>query len=133
LSPREAALLAAREDWFRKSGASLAIAAVVALWSLSGFLLALAIPSTSGLQAALSGSAVVTVWCFVALFVWPSLNRKMMKQADHSLLSLVSRDELSSLLKKVQTLNRTDVTLPKTKTFVFHPIPPLEDRLQTLS
>ena len=133
LTPREAALLAAREGWFRKSGASLSIAAVVFFWLFSGVLIALLIPFASALQAALGGSAVVTAWCFVALFVWPSLNRSMMTQADRFLLSLVPRDEISSLLKKVQTLNRTDTVLSKAKTLVFHPIPPLEDRIHTLS
>lgn len=133
LTPREAALLAAREHWFRTSGASLVIAAVVVIWSLLGLLLALLVPASSGLQAALGGSAVVTFWCFLALFIWPSLNRQLMTKADCFLLSFAPRDEVSSLLKKIQILNKTDISLPSAKTLVFHPIPPLEDRIHSLS
>lgn len=133
LTPREASLLAAREEWFRKSLASLVEGTIVVIWSLLGLSLALLLPASSGLQAATGGAAIVTVWCFLALFVWPSLNRKWMTKADQYLLTLAPREEVVSLLKKVQALNKTDVSLSSAKTMVFHPIPPLEERLRGLS
>jgi len=136
LTPREAALLAAREEWFRKSGCFFAGSAIAVLWALLGFLFALLLPATSATsaaQAALGGSAVVTAWCFLALFVWPSLNRRWMRKADCHLAKLAPRDEVVALLKKVQSLNSTDVSLARVKTTVFHPIPPLEERLRALT
>ncbi len=133
LTPREAALLATREEWFHKNRTFFIEGTIVVLWLLLGLLFALLLPATSGLQAAIGGAAVVTGWCFLALFIWPSLNRKWMARADQSLLTLAPAEEVRDLLQKVQSLNKTDVSLSAAKTFVFHPIPPLEERLQGLS
>ncbi len=133
LTPREASLLAAREEWFRVSGAFLAEGTIVVLWSLLGLFFALTISSSSGLQAAICGAAVVTGWCFLALFIWPSLNRNWMTKADQYLLTLAAHDEVCALLQKIQSLNKTDISLSPSKIAVFHPIPPLEKRLRALS
>ncbi len=132
LTRREASLLAAREEWFRSSRVFFVEGTIVVLWSLLGLLLALLVPASSGLQAATCGAAVVTIWCFLALFIWPSLNRKWMADADQYLLKLAPRDEVLALLKKIQSLNKTDVSLSTAKTTVFHPIPPLEERIRAL-
>jgi hypothetical protein len=133
LTPREAALLAAREEWFRKSGCFAVGSVIAVVWALLGFVFALFLPATSAVQAAMGGSAVVTGWCFLALFIWPSLNRRWMRKADCYLAKLAPHDEVVALLKKVQSLNATDVSLSRAKTTVFHPIPPLEERLRALS
>jgi Zn-dependent protease with chaperone function len=133
LTPRESALLVAREEWFRKSGATLLGFLISAGWLLTGLWVAFSIPSPSGIAAALMGSAVLTGWCFLALFLWPSLNRHWMTQADRFLVTKSSRPEVSMLLEKLQMLNATDEALSKAKTTVFHPIPPLRSRLDALS
>lgn len=132
LQPREAALMAAREEWFRRSSVYQLTYAIVLGWLIVGVAAALWYPATTALEAALGGSAVVTTWCFLALFVWPSLNRYWMKRADHFLCEIAPRGEVCALFEKIQKLNATDVDLPPGKTTVFHPIPPLTERLKSL-
>jgi hypothetical protein len=74
----------------------------------------------------------MTTWCFLALFVWPSLNRVWMCNADTFLATLATPGEVRDLLSKVERLNATDISLSPAKTAVFHPIPPLQDRLSNL-
>jgi len=133
LQPREAALLVAREEWFRRSRVWLLIDGIALAWLMLGFSAALWYPATSAVQAALGGSAVVTTWCFIALFVWPSLNRRWMRKGDFSLTRIAPPSEVRALLAKLQQLNATDIDLPRGKTTVFHPIPPLNERLKSLS
>lgn len=133
LTPREAALMVAREDWFARSGTSRRAAAIAGGWLLAGVTLALLLPGSNPIQSALTGVAVVTVWCFIALFVWPTLNRKWMEDADRALASLAPHDEVITLLAKIQNLNLTDTQLRAAKTWVFHPIPPLEQRIRNLT
>ena len=132
LTPREASLMVAREEYYRRSGIWIMILAIVTIWTLSGILLTRLMPSVNPFQAGLYGVAVMTTWCFLALFVWPTLNRFWMRQADSFLASLTSRGEVSDLLSKIERLNATDITLSPGKTAVFHPIPPLQDRLTNL-
>ncbi len=133
LTPREAALMVAREDWFARSGTSRRAAAIAGGWLLAGIALTVLLPSSNPIQAALTGVAVVTVWCFIALFVWPTLNRKWMENADRALAALAPHDEVVALLAKIQKLNLTDTQLQSAKTWVFHPIPPLEQRIRNLT
>jgi hypothetical protein len=133
LAPREAALMAAREEYYRRSGAWILIQVIVAVWTLLGILLASLTPSLNPAQAGLSGAAVMSSWCFLALFIWPTLNRILMRNADSFLTSLVAKEEVRRLLQKIERLNATDISLPAAKTTVFHPIPPLQDRLNRLS
>ena len=132
LTPREGALLVAREEYYRRSGAWILILVIVAVWTLLGILLASLLPSRSSVQAGLCGAAVMTTWCFLALFVWPTLNRFWMRQADSFLASLATPGEVRDLLSKIERLNATDISLSPAKTAVFHPIPPLQDRLSNL-
>jgi flagellar basal body-associated protein FliL len=132
LTPREAALMAAREEYYRRSGAWILILLIVLVWTLLGILAASLLPSMNPVQAGLYGAAVMTTWCFLALFVWPTLNRFWMRQADSFLASLTSPGEVRDLLSKIERLNATDIALPPAKTGVFHPIPPLQDRLSNL-
>lgn len=132
LTPREAALMAAREEFYRRSGAWMLLLGIVVAWTLLGILLANMAPRLSPLQAGLSGSAAMSTWCFLALFIWPSLNRIWMRKADAFLVSLATPAEVRSLLVKVERLNATDISLSPAKTLVFHPIPPLQERLNRL-
>jgi len=132
LTPREAALLAAREECFRRTGAWIVILGIVAGWTLLGILTATFLPSTNPVQSGLNGAAVMTTWCFLALFVWPTLNRIWMRNADAFLASISPPQEVRDLLSKVERLNATDIALSPGKTAVFHPIPPLQDRLSNL-
>jgi hypothetical protein len=133
LTPREAALMAAREEYYRRSGAWILIHVIVAFWTLLGIALASITPCLNPVQAGLSGAAVMSSWCFLALFIWPTINRILMRKADIFLASLVAKEEVRSLLLKIESLNATDISLPAAKTAVFHPIPPLQERLNRLS
>ncbi len=132
LTPREAALLVAREEYYRRSGAWILILVIVAVWTLLGILAASLLPSINPVQAGLCGAAVMTTWCFLALFVWPTLNRLWTRRADSFLASLATLAEVRDILSKVERLNATDISLSPTKTAVFHPISPLQDRLSSL-
>jgi hypothetical protein len=132
LTPREAALLAAREEWYRRSGTWIVIPLIVMMWTLAGILMTRLLPIMNPVQAGLNGVAIMTTWSFLALFVWPTLNRVWMSNADEFLASLTSTGEVKDLLSKVERLNATDISLPHAKTAVFHPIPPLQDRLTNL-
>jgi flagellar basal body-associated protein FliL len=132
LTPREAALMAAREEYYRRSGAWILILLIVLVWTLLGVLAASLLPSMNPVQAGLNGAAVMTTWCFLALFVWPTLNRFWMRRADSFLASLATPGEVRDLLSKIERLNATDIALSPAKTAVFHPIPPLQDRLSNL-
>jgi hypothetical protein len=132
LTPREAALLGAREEYYRRSGAWILILVIVAVWILLGIPLASFLPSRNYVQAGLCGAAVMTTWCFLALFVWPTLNRFWMRKADSFLASLAPAGEVRDLLSKIERLNATDISLSPAKTAVFHPIPPLQERLSNL-
>lgn len=133
LTPREAALMAAREECYRQSGTWIMILGIVVAWTLLGILLTLLMPSANPVQAGLSGAAVMSSWCFIALFVWPTVNRVWMKNADAFLAILTSSGEARDLLSKIERLNATDISLSPAKTAVFHPIPPLQDRLTNLN
>ena len=132
LTPREAALVIAREECYRQSGAWIVILLVVAVWTLLGILLAFLIPSVNPVQAGLCGAAVMSSWCLLALFVWPAVNRIWVNKADLSLASLASPVETRDLIAKIERLNATDISLSPAKTAVFHPIPPLQERLSKL-
>jgi len=132
LTPREAALMAAREEYYRRSGAWILILLIVTVWTLLGILAASLLPSMNPVQAGLYGASVMTTWCFLALFVWPTLNRFWMRRADSFLASLATHGEVRDLLSKIERLNATDISLPPAKTAVFHPIPPLQERLSNL-
>jgi hypothetical protein len=133
LTPRQTALLAAREFWFLHSGARAAGGAIVLGWILAGWLGVFLLPVDSALERATCGAAVVTTWSFLALWIWPHLNRRWMHAADRSLLAHAPVAEVAELLRRVQELNQTDVELPPSKTAVFHPIPPLNRRLERLN
>ncbi len=128
LTAREAALLAGREEWFVRSRASWLTTIFAALWLLAGVALALRTDSTPPMQAAFLGPAIVTSWCFLALFVWPTLNRFLNTRADRSLAAVASADEITALINRLQELNATDPQLTRGKTAIFHPIASATDR-----
>jgi Zn-dependent protease with chaperone function len=132
LTPREAALLTAREECYRRSGTWIVILVIVMVWTFLGILVARLMPGTNPVQGGLNGVAIMSTWCFLALFVWPTVNRIWMRNADESLASIASAAEVKDLLSKVERLNATDIALSPAKVAVFHPIPPLQDRLTNL-
>ena len=134
LTPRQTALLVRRDWWFRKTRKTVMNAAICVAWLLVGLVLARTVPpARDPLQAALGGAAVMTTWCFAALFVWPRLNSVWVRAADRDLLEVAPRAEVIELLMRVQTLNASDHTLSAVKAGVFHPIPDLNRRLDNLS
>ena len=105
---------------------------IAGTWLLVGAGLALTVPAANAIQAALGGAAVVSLWSFLALFVWPTLNRRWMSEADRVLLQYAPTEEIQALFEKVQQLNGTDTALASAKTAIFHPIPPTQDRINAL-
>jgi len=132
LTAREAALLIRRDFYFRRTKKHSLGALICIFWLLLGLIFAQLMPARDALQAALGGGALITTWCFVALFVWPHLNRVWMKNADRDLLQVAPREEIEALLRRVQELNASDIELSAAKSGVFHPIPDLQRRLEGL-
>ncbi len=133
LTPRQAALLIRRDWWFRRTGKHLESAAICVAWLLFGLFGTRFFPAQNALQAALGGAAWMTSWCFVALFVWPHLNRIWTGAADRDLLNCAPREEIEALLRRVQNLNLSDTALSGAKVGVFHPISDLTRRLENLN
>jgi len=134
LTPRQTALLVRRDWWFRRTHKHLLESAICIGWLLLGLLIARRFPPASNaVQAALGAAAVLTTWCFAALFVWPRLNSIWTRAGDRDLLSVAPREEVIALLRRVQSLNASDTQLTSAKAGVFHPIPDLERRLNNLS
>ena len=132
LTARQAALLVRRDFWFRRTRKHLAETAICIVWLLFGLIGARLMPALDAVQGALGGAAWMTSWCFAALFVWPRLNSAWMREADRDLLRVASREEIETLLRRVQELNASDTQLPDAKSNVFHPIPDLSRRLENL-
>lgn len=136
LTPRQAALLVRRDFWFRRTGKGVGKGVLETLicigWLLLGLVGARLMPAVDALQGALGGAALMTSWCFAALFVWPRLNSAWMRVADRDLLEVASLEEVETLLRRVQELNASDTQLPDAKASVFHPIPDLTRRLENL-
>ncbi len=133
LQPRQAAFMVARELFCLKSGYRRISLFISLLWLAAGFVLAWGLPlGPSPLTSALGGMAVMTTWCFVALFVWPTVCRRWVLKADAYLLTLASAEEVADLLVALQELNATDTELSPSKEAIFHPIPTLEQRLRAI-
>lgn len=132
LTPRQAALLIRRDWWFRRTQKHLAGTGICIIWLLIGLALARLLPAQGAWQAGLGGAALVTSWCFAALFVWPPLNQRWMRAADRDLLQVAPHEEIETLLRRVQVLNASDTQLSNLKSGVFHPIPDLNRRLEAL-
>ncbi|HEX9995943.1 MAG TPA: hypothetical protein VGB45_02275 [Abditibacterium sp.] len=132
LTPRQAALLIRRDFYFRRTKKHLLNVVICISWLILGLVFARLMPARDALRAALGGAAIVTTWCFVALFVWPHLNRVWMSAADRDLLNCAPREEIETLLRRVQELNMSDSQLSAAKVSVFHPIPDLNRRLEGL-
>jgi hypothetical protein len=137
LKPRQAALMVAREVFQHRAGFRQTTLIVCLGWLAAGLVLVWSAPAFTGalprLNSSLLGMAIMTTWCFVALFVWPLWNRYWVRRADGYLLTIVPLAEVQELLVLVQQLNATDIELPAAKTTIFHSIPTLSDRLHFLS
>jgi hypothetical protein len=132
LSARNIALLIRRESWFLRSGCNLVSIGIVLGWLALGLTAAWLMPAQTSLQQAVSLAAIMTTWCFAALFVWPPLNSMVMTWADRSLRDIATTEEIAALLRLLQETNATDLALSEGKAQVFHPIPPLEIRVNAL-
>ncbi|MGF1679310.1 MAG: hypothetical protein ACFCUX_08955 [Candidatus Methylacidiphilales bacterium] len=150
LTPWELAALAAREQWFMKSQFCMNFKIkflrisprtlshlVCSFWIATGFIIAcsfpgLILPAHHAIHYALGGLALFTTWCFLALLTWPPLSNHHMLQADAHLVSLIGAESTQNLLEKIQRLNGSDTHLHAAKEHVFHPIPSLNRRIQSL-
>lgn len=137
LSPADLAALGFRERWFHESGKSRICSGIVIGWMAAGVALALhapglLVPAQTPLHHGLAGAALLTTWCFIALFVWPPVNHRFMLEADAILAQTIGQEATMELLRKIQDINQTDTRLRAGKEQVFHPIPTLERRLQHL-
>ncbi|MEM9400575.1 MAG: hypothetical protein AAF984_10225 [Verrucomicrobiota bacterium] len=137
LNADELASMAYREYWFHQNGKSFLCTSIVLIWAILGLGLSITVPAaflaaTNALEFGLCGAALFTSWCFLALFIWPPLNNKLMLKADQALANQTKSDDVIKLLNKVQTLNQTDCSISSAKEFVFHPIPSLSNRIEHL-
>lgn len=132
LTPRQAALLCIRQRILQMFPTSKFAPLALLAWLLLGALAAASMPSTGKLSAAMAASAVLTTWCLVALFVLPAISRMANLGADRALAKIAGRGETIDLLETLQRLNATDRRLPRAIATIFHPIPPLETRLDHL-
>lgn len=132
LAPRAIALLIRREFHFRIKGYHVWTLIIVCCWVGAGAALALGLPTVNAWQQAMALAAVMTTWCFLALFIWPPLNRRWMRSADRSMLEVASVVEVTNLLRLLQESNESDVALSGLKQGIFHPIPSLENRIKEL-
>lgn len=137
LRPKELAALALRELWFHRKGQSLLSTVIVVAWALAGLYLALRIPgfllpASTALQQGLGGAALMTSWCFLALFVWPPFSNRIMLKADRFLAEKIGAQDTIALINKIQTLNESDFELPPAREHIFHPIPTLRKRIENL-
>ncbi len=137
LTPHQAALMAVREVFQHRAGFRRTALLICLVWLLAGLAMIWSAPLVIGalpaLNSALLGMAIMTTWCFVALFVWPAWNRYWNRRADGFLLTHAPVEAVRELLILLQQLNATDIELPRRKSYIFHPIPPLADRLHSLS
>jgi len=133
LTPREAALMIARETLCVKLGHRWQSLLVAIGWLVGGVAIGWNLPAQEGLQSALLPMAFVSTWCLLGLFLWPSLSRRLVHAADRALVRLSSPSEVAALFARVQSLNATDTHLSPWKRRIFHPIPPLDDRIETKS
>jgi len=132
LTPREAALMVAREVYYVRRGFRWQSLVICLGWLLVGVGIGWNLPAAAGLQSALMPMAFISTWCLIGLFIWPNLSRAWMTAADQWLAEQSSPGEVRELLQHIQALNDTDTELPEWKRRVFHPIPPIHDRLETL-
>ncbi len=133
LTPREAALMAAREGWFVENRLRMLVLGIAVGWLTVGLAMALfAGAGREPLVAATLAIAMMSTWSLVALFVWPTLNRRWSAEADVWLAKQSSASEVAALIRKIQDLNATDFDLGSGKTGVFHPIKPASTRVQTV-
>lgn len=136
-TPHQAALMAVREVFQHRAGFRQTSLAICLGWLFVGLVMVWCAPLVTGslppLNSALLGMAIMTTWCFVALFVWPTWNRYWNRRADGFLLTHAPLAAVRDLLVLLQQMNATDLELSGSKAFVFHPIPPLADRLHSLS
>ncbi|MEM6823003.1 MAG: hypothetical protein AAF558_13820 [Verrucomicrobiota bacterium] len=137
LSAKELGLLALREQWFQNCGQTRLSLLIIITWSVAGFLLSCTVPggvlpANTALQHGLGGMAIMTSWCFLALFVWPPLSNRAMLNADSYLAEKSSPDQVLALIQKLQKLNQSDDTLTTEKEWVFHPIPSLRKRINNI-
>jgi len=132
LTPRQTALLVAREIHYVHRGYRWQSLLICVAWLLIGVGIGWNLPAAEGLQSALIPMAFVSTWCLAGLFIWPSLSRKWMLAADRWLASKSSPHEVRTVLQRVQELNATDETLGTWTRRIFHPIPPVNDRTHSL-
>jgi len=132
LTPKQAALLCTRQRVLQMFPVSKLAPLLLIGWLFVGVGVAAYLPSTGKLTSAMAASAVITTWCLVALFVLPVFSRHLNIAADRALAKIAGRERTIELLELLQRLNATDRRLPTAIATVFHPIPPLETRLDRI-
>lgn len=132
LTPRQTALLVAREIHYVEKGYRWQSLLICIGWLLLGVGTGWNLPAAPGLQSALIPMAYLSTWCLLGLFIWPALSRKWMLAADRWLASKSSPHEVRKVLQRVQEINATDEQLGTWTRRIFHPIPPVNDRTTSL-
>jgi len=132
LTPKQTALLCTRQRVLQMFPTSKLAPLFLMGWLFIGAIVGAYLPSSGKLSCAMAASAVITSWCLVALFVLPVLSRHANIAADRALAKIAGREATIELLELLQRLNATDRRLPPPVATIFHPIPPLETRLDRI-
>ncbi len=78
-------------------------------------------------------ATVMSTWCWVGLLgLWPSLGKRQIYAADRFAADKLGRADGLRMLDVLASRNLPDATLPSGVAFVFHPIPPMNDRHRAL-
>jgi Zn-dependent protease with chaperone function len=138
LPPRTAAALLSREIAHLNLGHRWLSFLAALAWTLAGCVVASVVlpsrwqESPGALVFALA--AVLSTWAWVSLlFVFPALGRWQVLSADRAMLtSGFTLEESLDALAALSECNKPDETLPPVIAFVFHPIPPMSVRRESL-
>lgn len=132
VSPRVAAGLIAREIGHLTLRHRIQTTLATILWITLGLVLAgLLLPGDWGVPALVFGiAAVMSTWCWLGLLgLWPTVGRRQVLAADRFARDAgLGEEGLAEMLDALAERNLPDVSLPPKVAFVFHPIPPMNDR-----
>jgi Zn-dependent protease with chaperone function len=138
LEPVVAAMLVAREIGHSQMSHQFVSYLISVAWIVAGVFLAWLVTPASVLENHPAGlvlwlSAVMSTWCWLSLFVLPQWGRRQVLAADAFAASRSqSKDQSLAMLAALSECNLPDETLPPTVAWVFHPIPPMQQRRQAI-
>ncbi|MEM7807319.1 MAG: hypothetical protein AAF561_04340 [Planctomycetota bacterium] len=134
VEPKIAAGLIAREFGHLKLGHRVTTTVATIAWITGGVALTWLLSDHGPAGTVVVLATVMSTWCWLGLLgLWPSLGRRQALQADWFASEKLGADDARRMLDELSRRNLPDETLPTGVAFVFHPIPPMDDRRRHLS